>query len=57
MAEDRRFGFKMRALRGEFDKGGEDRESGTSLASILFSFPGVCELKIVARKEGDVVHD
>ncbi len=53
-----RFAFKMMALRGEFSKGPEqDSERDNKLANALFSFPGPCTLKVVARKEGEVISE
>ena len=65
IAEDRRFGMKMKALRGDFDADKllcdpkDDTESGVSLAATLMPFPGTVEVRVVVKNEGsqDAVPD
>lgn len=58
MAEDKRFGMKMKALRGDFDADKllcdpeDDTESGVSLAATLMPFPGTVEVRVVVKKTG-----
>lgn len=65
MAEDKRFGMKMKALRGDFDADkllcdpNDDTESGISLAATLMPFPGTVEVRVVVKAMGsqDAVPD
>uniref|UniRef100_A0A7S0QII8 ACT domain-containing protein n=1 Tax=Cryptomonas curvata TaxID=233186 RepID=A0A7S0QII8_9CRYP len=52
MAQDIRFGYKMRALQGEFSppNGTSDSERSTALAETLMGFPGICAFRIVAKQ-------
>lgn len=65
MADDKRFGMKMKALRGDFDADKllcdpkDDTESGVSLAATLMPFPGTVEVRVVVKAMGsqDAVPD
>jgi len=54
MADDLRFGMKMRALRGEFapEDPKKDTESGLSLAATIMPFPGTVEMRVVVKPAG-----
>ena len=54
MAQDRRFGFKMAALRGDYDavSPAEDTEESTALAATIMPFPGTVEMKLVVKPAG-----
>jgi len=51
MAEDVRFGMKMRALRGDFapEDPRLDTESGRALAETIMPFPGMVEIRVVVK--------
>eukprot|EP00277_Geminigera_cryophila_P000982 CAMPEP_0179414874 /NCGR_PEP_ID=MMETSP0799-20121207/5920_1 /TAXON_ID=46947 /ORGANISM="Geminigera cryophila, Strain CCMP2564" /LENGTH=245 /DNA_ID=CAMNT_0021187553 /DNA_START=61 /DNA_END=798 /DNA_ORIENTATION=+ len=55
MADDVRFGMKMRALRGDFapQDAAKDTECGLSLAETLMTFPGTVEMRVVLKPAGN----